>query len=224
MMVKDALILSNSYFNFLDKITNPEEYIQLDDSIISVIQNFDESDGADLSRAAEIVKRIRNRELYEFIGEIPVNSKINKDAVLKDFLTINNPNNIVTEKDIELRFFSIDYGFGDKNPFNYIHFYRSEDTGKSFIMPSHKVSVMIPSVFKEYYIRIYCKTLDKCESVRGMYEAFKIKFSKDLNSEKGFTTPIKKLELNFLSFKRQREDDDKVDCSFNSTVKFNKIN
>jgi hypothetical protein len=221
MMIKDALILSNEHFNFLEKIVNPEEYVKLDDYIIQTIANFTEEDGADLYKAAGLINRLRYRDLYTYVGELSLKENPDKEKLKADFLTINNPNNAVKEVDLEFYFFAIDYGFGDKNPFDYIHFYRAEDDFNSFTISSNKVSAMIPSVFKEYYLRVYCKDKAKHEAAKGMFDSFNKKLSEEYASKCNFTTPHKKKEYNFLSFKREREEGKGIG---NGAIKFNKFN
>jgi hypothetical protein len=198
-MIQDCLILSDKHFNFLNAISDPEEYIKLDDNIIYTIEKF-EDDDKDLEKAKQIVTRIRNRDLYKFIGQIIVDN-IDIEKAYTDFLTLDNPNNFVKREDIELRVFSIDYGFGSKNPFDYTYFYKSEDQSRCFSLQPTNISLMIPEQFKEYYLRVYCKDKSKVEAVGNMFE----KYEKMLKRCRDERTPIKKNNHLLLSNKRERE-------------------
>jgi hypothetical protein len=69
---------------------------------------------------------------------------------------------------------------------------------------------MIPNVFKENYIRVYCKDKNKVEAVTTMFEKYKKMIKMTISNYK---TPIKiNNEKSLLSTKRERE------------VELNKIN
>ena len=199
LMIKDSLIYSNKYFNFLEAIHSPSEYIKLDDNILSIIENFDSED-PDLKNAANLIKRIKYRDLYKYIGEILIDYEINIITAYNDFLSIDNYDNMIKKEDIEIKIFSIDYGFGNKNPFEYTYFYKPEDLNKYCTIPCSNISLMVPSNFKEYYIRIYCKDNSKTERVKEIFEKY-VKFVK-----KNYIHTPKKNETEkiYLNVKRER--------------------
>jgi len=57
-MIRDALVESNSKFDFISKIYDPEEYYKLNDNIIYEIEHSKEPE---LKKARALIKRIRTR-------------------------------------------------------------------------------------------------------------------------------------------------------------------
>lgn len=200
-MIKDTLVLSDKYFNFLEVIHNPEDYMKLDDNIVNIIENF-ETDDTDLLKAKDLMRRIKFRDVYKFIGEISI-EQIDLEKAYNDLLCLDNPGNLVKREDIELKLFSIDYGFGSKNPFEHTYFYKPEDTSRYFTCSAKNISLMFPSTFKENYLRVFCKDRSKAEQVSQMFEKYK-KLLKKLSFD---ITPIKVNEKNLISNKREREVD-----------------
>ena len=64
-MVTDALIEANPYFNFVGNLHNPEEYVNFNDNILSLIEVSNEPA---LKKSAEILDRIKVRDLYKKAG------------------------------------------------------------------------------------------------------------------------------------------------------------
>ena len=118
-MVKDALILSNDYFQFQEAIKSPEKFIKLDDNILDIMLTFsldsDEEINSNkkLLEAEKIIKRIYNRDLYTIIGEIPIPLGKDEKPCLEEFLSYENPMDEfhLGEKDVELRKKVINFGF-----------------------------------------------------------------------------------------------------------------
>ena len=186
LMVKEAFILSDSYYNYLDLTANLETYCSLDDNIIHAIysvgteieymtmnnnnytNNFavsndnnildDEVNINDLIKAKSIIQRIYNREPYYFVCEriIPNNSE---NDFMHKIRSIDICIDDLKEDDIIIHYHSLDYGNKDKNPFDLIQFYKeTDDVSKSkFQIPSWKCALTVPGIFKVKYIRVYCK-------------------------------------------------------------------
>lgn len=217
LMIKDALILSNKYFNFTEAIYNPEEYVKLDDGILDTILNFSHNDPL-LSQASNLVSRIILRNIYKYIDEIliPTGFEYLVDKIkIEDILSHNNPKDefYLNNEDVDLYYYSIDYGNGHRNPFDSILFYKYESPDKSFIYPNRNISLAIPNVFKETYMNLYCKDPKKYERAVEVFDAYKMKLKKEFSnkiaievdkSDKCYTTPVKsnKNKDQFISNKR----------------------
>ena len=161
-MVKDALLLANDYFKFEEAIKTPETFLKLDDNILDTILtvslNPDEEIRCNkkLLEAEKIVKRIYNRELYTIIGEIPIPLGWDEKPKLEDFLYNENPKDefYLSEKDIELRKKTINFGFKNKNPFETIYFYNPKRPNECFKKSMEHLLVM-PKVFSESTILVF---------------------------------------------------------------------
>jgi hypothetical protein len=226
-MVKDALLLSNSHFNFLECIKDPKRYIQLDDFLINKIENFKNSKknlSNDLKKASEIITRIRNRDIYKWAGEmiVPKPKYYDIDKIYNDMLCYNNPNNEITRNDIDVYEMSIDYGNGDKNPFDNIDFYNPNNLYNNFLIPSNKISLTVPDKFKESYIRIYCKDKNKLEKVKEMFTYF---IEKNTNKEinKQLNKEINSQEIITSDFNNYDNINNKIDNNMNN-IRENIIN
>jgi hypothetical protein len=71
-MIVDALLEANPLYHFEDKVRNPAAYVNVTDNVLSNIEN---SKKPELLSAQKIMKRIRCRELYSFLGERLLNNK-----------------------------------------------------------------------------------------------------------------------------------------------------
>lgn len=65
-MIVDALLLANPVFHFEEKIFNPAAYTNLTDPLISLIET---SKKPELKDSQEILKRIRKRDIYRYVGQ-----------------------------------------------------------------------------------------------------------------------------------------------------------
>lgn len=234
LMIKDILILSNSHFNFTEAIFKPEEYIKLDDGILHTIEMFSRNPNnhRDLLKASQMVKDLQYRKIYKFVGEILINSEFTSKIRLEDILCCENPRDdfYLTSEDMELVSYSIDYGNSDRDPYSHIYFYKNENPDEYFTVPSKKISLAVPNVFKESYLFLYCKVSQKLERAKNVFAAFikkvNIQQTKE-NEEQNYYTPVKSNKINeYLSNKTYRKDSEKLQselCS-NLNVKFNKIN
>jgi hypothetical protein len=187
-MVKDALLLANDYFKFEEAIKTPETFLKLDDNILNTILtvslNPDEEIRCNkkLLEAEKIVKRIYNREMYTIIGEIPIPLGWDEKPKLEDFLCNENPKDefYLSEKDIELRKKTINFGFKNKNPFETIYFYNPKRPNECFKKSMEHLLVM-PKVFSESTILVLCKDEKKIERAKKLFDIYKNKMLKKWN-------------------------------------------
>lgn len=187
LMCKDAFDLTNSYFNFLDIITDLGQYSKLDDSLLNKMQYLannieqisEENENvvaSDILKAGTIIKRLKARDTYPFVAEKlllgPLEEIYNKVTPQDICVGTLRPDDVI------VYFHSVDYGNGTKNPFNLINFYKDDSKDQSFQIQAWKSSLSIPEVFKERYLRIYVKDKSKIEAAA---EGFNIFLKKQLN-------------------------------------------
>jgi HD superfamily phosphohydrolase len=242
LMVKDALILSNSHFNFLEAIYNPEEYVKLDDGILNTILNFNEYDEdtnhPNLLKASKLVDDISKRKIYRYVGEIIIPKGFEyfiNMIKLDDITSCNNPEDeyFIRPDDLDLVFQSFDYGNSDRNPFDSIYFYKYEYPNQSFLSQMKNKSLGLPIVFKESMIFLYCKDINKYERAVEIFDSYASKLKKEIElikykkeEKKLYSTPRKNNndKDKFISNKRGSE------CCIDDLIKerknlnFNKIN
>ena len=61
---------------------------------------------------------------------------------------------------IVLKVISFDYGMKDKNPIDEMRFYTKQNPSKGVKVHKDQVSQMLPHIFIEKTMRVYCKKLD----------------------------------------------------------------
>ncbi len=89
-MIVDALLEANPVYKFQEMIFNPEDYTKMTDSLVSIIEV---SKNPELKKSQAILKRLRQRDIYRFIGENVYQNKelVNKVQILSlNFLLDNS--------------------------------------------------------------------------------------------------------------------------------------
>ena len=141
LMLLDIFKLVNDEFKILDKIYNINDFIKLNDSILDEIY-FSNSNTENFIKAKQLIERIRNRHLYKLLEEI----------IVEDY---NIPINILNKYkniDYTFYFYKINYCKGNKNPIDYIEFYKDNK-----IIKLENKSQIVPTKFQEIFLRIYIK-------------------------------------------------------------------
>jgi HD superfamily phosphohydrolase len=177
-MITDAMKLADPILQIGRKVLNLENYLHLDDSIVLKIQTYDVSSISNpqhriqMEKAKEILQRLRRRDLYRYCAEslLPPNVDQDKRKLITNNLVYQslcklypNGESKLTADDIIIQNLTLNYAHKDKNPVDNVLFYNSIYDTQAFGIPSQKVSLLIPSQFSEYYIRIYIRIGDSQE-------------------------------------------------------------
>ncbi len=157
LMMADILVNANSYFHFDTMVQSMPEYAKLTDSIIYSIEN---TKSPLLAKSQQILKNIRQRNLYKLACELISPLEIVNKCTEKDII---NSSESLKVDDIVLGKFSIDYGCKDKNPIDSVFFYKTSDDKMPFHLKKQHTSLMISPIFQEHYTRIYVKDPSKRE-------------------------------------------------------------
>ncbi|KAF2077132.1 hypothetical protein CYY_001579 [Polysphondylium violaceum] len=162
-MISDAFSAADPYLNISDQLEDPHEFINLSDSLLRTIET---SKVKELEKSRNIIKNIRNRNLYKFVDEIIVSSK---NMPLELAQEIAKEGNGITVDDVIVQNLKLNYAFKDKDPVEHTHFYtRYDDSHKIKIKKEH-ASHLIPNTFQEERIRVFCRSKDKCEMVQKSF-------------------------------------------------------
>ncbi|CAC5395719.1 SAMHD1 [Mytilus coruscus] len=141
-------------------IDDPEAYTNLSDSIFHVILM---SVDKDLERFLDFFLKEKSSQIMsEIMSNIPPESK---GELLDDDLYVN--------------LVYLDYGSKSKNPMTNVRFYNKRDVTKPVLLDKNQVSLMLPNVFSEQIVRLYCKKNDS-ESLKIASHCFK-KWCQDNN-------------------------------------------
>lgn len=154
LMIVDALVSCDSIMNFSKSIDSVEDYISFNDSVLSEISR---SKNPGLKEAQDILKRIKYRDLYKLVYETII--------TIDDFCMEDLKKNVASMFDIsdfEFVFFSINYGFKDRNPLEKFQFYDHSDINSTFnpnSLESFSMQVdFLPERFEEHIFRVFCKS------------------------------------------------------------------
>eukprot|EP00026_Physarum_polycephalum_P002444 Phypoly_transcript_02450.p1 GENE.Phypoly_transcript_02450~~Phypoly_transcript_02450.p1 ORF type:complete len:540 (+),score=47.86 Phypoly_transcript_02450:1036-2655(+) len=154
LMITDAFVAADPVLRISDQLDDAEEFISLDDSLLSRIEF---SKDPNLEEARGIIRRIRKRELYRMADEVSIpKEKWDKAMPTKaDIVSASSGN--LTEDDIIIDSYFLNYAMKDKNPMANVRFYAGSKPFESFSISKDTVSMLIPDNFAEKNCRVFCK-------------------------------------------------------------------
>ncbi|XP_045688699.1 deoxynucleoside triphosphate triphosphohydrolase SAMHD1 isoform X2 [Phyllostomus hastatus] len=209
-MITDALLEADPYieitgaggkkYRISTAIDDMEAFTKLTDNIFLEILH---STDPQLNAAREILKKIERRHLYKYVGQVLLSDK-NKRLERKDYKNLpgevakSKPDEMdlqaeLKAKDIIVDVVDMDYGMKDKNPMDHTHFYSKADCTHAEKIAKHEVSCLLPDIFAEQHVRLYCKKTDQ-DSLQAALQHF-IKWCNNRDfpkpKEGDFMTPLK---------------------------------
>ena len=152
-MFADSLILADKELGISQTISN-SDFISITDNILHQIEY---SNNNNLQKSREIIKKIRNRDLYCYIGEYLSNCN---DELTVDML-IDNIGVDISRDDIIIRDVKFNFTNSKSNPIDNIYFYSHknhyEKSNETFKIDISKKSKILPNTFEDRIFKIYCK-------------------------------------------------------------------
>jgi deoxynucleoside triphosphate triphosphohydrolase SAMHD1 len=76
-MVVDALEEAADYLGIKEKLNDPDDFMQLDDTLLKRLEWY-EGDDPRMRTARDIVQKIRRRDIYTLCGDIVVPHRVRK--------------------------------------------------------------------------------------------------------------------------------------------------
>ena len=145
--------------------------------------------------------------IYSIIGEIPIPLGWDEKPKLEDFLGSDNPKDefYLSENDIELRKKTINFGFKNKNPFETIYFYNPRRPNECFKKSMEHLLVM-PQVFSESTILVFCKDDKKNERAKKLFEIYRNKMLRKWNKSDSPKTAQKSINYGKKLFYDEKEN------------------
>lgn len=147
-------------YDFEKVIYDPEQYTYLTDNIIYDIQV---SSDPQLKPAKELIKKLKRRDFYPYVGEIVFDqgrAKEGSEVVKgKELLKKTTEKDIIAwaqqdgyglelrEEDIALRKYTLNFAQGEKSPFECVKFYQAPNFDSADYIDQRNVSMITPSVF-----------------------------------------------------------------------------
>ncbi len=188
IMFAEIFKLIDPVFKISASIGNMDNFCQLtDNSIIDIVELYgsylgekilfslttDEQER--LVKASALWTRIKNRDIYKFVGET-INYNFNESYLLSYDETKE-----LTTDDFTILKYSIGYISGrEKNPIEHIYFYDPKrfDKRESFIIDKKEVSSLITENYQERYVKVFCRNTSVYKKIsnafQSMVQSFKL--------------------------------------------------
>ena len=174
-------------------IWDVKDFIKLDDSILKRIEW---SEDAAMKPARDLVRRIRKRDLYQYVNEYSVPQEFIKNfkpVTAVEITSCQGVNNIpygLKPEDIVVQNLKIDYAMKNKNPVDSVKFFQEYRDTTSFHIDKSKVSVLLPENFMERKVRVFSKNRDP-KYVDAVDQAF-VNHQRNMYREEMQLTPARK--------------------------------
>ncbi|CEG42205.1 hypothetical protein F443_18676 [Plasmopara halstedii] len=157
-MICDAMLLADNELGICAATQTPQDFQFLTDHIVHTI----ESSKTDvLASARALLKRVRRRELYEFIDEylLPPDLMFQIPHFSAEELATQTSLDGVTLDPDDIIVFDgrLNYNFNARNPVDNVSFYTSIDLSSKFHIRKEQVSLLFPEKFEERLIRVYSR-------------------------------------------------------------------
>lgn len=196
LSVVDALTEADVAWNneISNAIWDVNEFIKLDDTILKRIEWSNESQ---MKPARDLVRRIRTRDLYQYVNEytVPEQDIGHFKPVCEHDITACQCQNIIPgglkPEDIVVQNLKIDYAMKEKNPVDSVMFYQDYADTEAFHIDKKKVSVLLPNSFLERKVRVFSRRRD-LEYIEAVDRAFAAHQRKMYRTEQQLTPARKR--------------------------------
>ncbi|KAH9121446.1 hypothetical protein LEN26_010672 [Aphanomyces euteiches] len=172
-MICDAMILADKELGISASTDSPERFQYMTDHIMKIIEC---STSPELTQARDIIRRIRKRQLYEFVDEFLVPAELTNKLpkiTSQDIACSSNSQSLnLNVDDIIVYDGRLNYNLKDKNPVDSVSFYSSSNLLDKFHTPKDEVSLLFPDKFEERILRVFSRNSD-ANLKRAIAEAFR---------------------------------------------------
>lgn len=180
-MISDILVEADRALNhkYTKCIMNMdiEEYCTLTDDILKEIE-LDKNPS--LSKAHEIIRRMRNRDLYKFVDEIVLSTEqIEKYPMIKvqDIVSLSRSEVTINEEDIILDIIQLSHCNKADDPLLHTHFFRSWNDSSYITIKRSQVTNLTLQHFDESVMRVYSRNPDP-DVKRAILHGFRAYYKK----------------------------------------------
>ena len=170
LMIIDALLLANNEIKISDALNNIEKFISINDHILDIIE-FASNTNIKLQQSVDILKNIKRRKLYIYIGEILLR---NDDQIEYNYQFLL-ANQIILNPKIRESDLIIDKIFlgNNQDPLLEVSFYNI-DNNEIYSTNKNQISQLLPSNFGETRLRFYCRNQTKKPEMKIVYNQFNL--------------------------------------------------
>lgn len=208
LMLVDALITADPVLRMTERIHDPREFVQMDDTILKQIEHYGmlhpgfeaSEEYAPVAAAQKIISRLRKRQLYKYCSEViipphVIAANLWKVPSVQDVITCYSGAVHIKEDDVILCENSIDFAMKNQNPLDNVHFFDNFDSQHKYSMRKNTVSPMYPDVFQERKLRAYSRD-GSPEHVAAVKHAFEMWVKKMWNDTVVTSTPLRLPQTN----------------------------
>jgi HD superfamily phosphohydrolase len=157
LMLCDLLTLANKPLRLEERMTDPAQFVYLNDSIQYEIEV---SRSEDLKEARTLLARLRERDLYRAIGGVAMHGKDNLRR-FKDNLEhhttmvaeLCDKEAKVSVSDVIIHLNRIDYGFSTDNPLDKVLCFKNWEDPRSTQLNIQDLTAIVPTKFQEVNVR-----------------------------------------------------------------------
>ncbi|KAL0221912.1 hypothetical protein RCL1_001766 [Eukaryota sp. TZLM3-RCL] len=158
LMICDAFIEADQELGISAAIDDMDQYLTLTDSILYRIEH---STSHSLSKAREIIKRIKTRKLYAHVGEVllsPSDKEIVKIPTEEDISSRSDGQ--LFPSDLIVNVSKLSYASAE-NIWANLKFYKPYQPDVSFTLSLDDVSKLGPTVLQEYLVHVFVRDPSK---------------------------------------------------------------
>ena len=164
LMIQDALLEAKDTLNLISRISEPEDYYKMTDSIIFEITSSNDSA---LNKAKDIINNIHFRKLYTQAGQLIFSHDVSHEHITKEKIaSYSSQNNQIRPSDLIVKWFKLTYG----NPADQVWFYN--EFNETHRIPREKVSSLIPANYCDRFVRVFVKDPEKLEAATQAFDSF----------------------------------------------------
>jgi len=215
-MVCEAMLLAEPYLripgkdgkpcSLVESIEDMEAYSKVTDCILNVIQC---DTRPEMLPAQNVLKDLRSRRMHKHVGEMLLSGESSQSVAISELIASapkqifalvpdeakqssdgNSENDLLKLEEIQIGTIGINYGKKDKNPIDQVSFYLTSADTVATKMETQHVSLLIPKVFSEKYLRVTCRNRSKAKLVNEAYLAWWKTIPRDL-APRALVTPAK---------------------------------
>ncbi|GFR40506.1 hypothetical protein Agub_g1075, partial [Astrephomene gubernaculifera] len=210
LMAVDALVAAEPLLRIRERLQSPQDYLSLDDSVLSTIEHYrinyrrplDDAEERALTAAQGIVRRLRTRQLYRFGNQMTVPPEYLADSRWESMKCRFTPAEVAAcyggsevpgglrPEDIICDENKIDHTMGGANPAERVGFFASHDSRDKFYITQHQVVGILPHFFQERVLRVFTPHQDE-RYVRAIEEALARWCSRHFGGGVQLATPVR---------------------------------
>lgn len=172
-MITDAILEANSLLKIGEKLQG-ENFYTLTDDILYLIEI---SQDKQLEKSQALLKDIKKRNLYSYLGELQVPTHVTeplvKNGIKETFLEKYG----LKREDILIQHLKLSYSNTGSYPLETVQFYNYDQPDKSFCIYKKDIPMIMPSSFSEKNtVRFFCRSANA--EAEKLFQDLKVQYKR----------------------------------------------